>query len=440
MIQEISQIIHNGLPISYIRNDNELTKTMIFEYIKWKQIESIFDDKFYIYELDEKQMSKLLEILKKNSLVFLEKNKTILNISNQSKKQIDRKINSLSWSKINSFLTNKSWFIKTYFEGEPFFETKEIVFGKVMSAILESGGFDYQEILKIIKTDRNGIVKDLEPPMMSRIYEAFNNIANNEKFCENLMNFQFDLFPNYEEKLQDFIQTPVVDWIWSISCLWFLDNSLENLEEFREFKTWKTPWTQERADNHGQITLYALLILSKTGKLPKKAYLDWIVTEENENGEIVPNGEIKTFEVFIDEKKVEKMRKNLPKIFADMQKEYEKWLDSQEWKIELNTDIFQKYADLEREKKEIEAKQKFLKKEIDEEMQSKKVDNFKIDWVWTFFYTARKKWDYSEEIKNKESEVQEEMKVKLEEVTVLKQKFEEENEPEISLSLTCRIG
>lgn len=353
---------------------------------------------------------------------------------------MERKIKSLSWSKIHSFENFKSQFIKTYFEEEPFFETKEIIFGKVMSAILESGGFDFDEVLKIISTNRKWEFEQLETHKINQIQTAYHNIVNNDNFCENLMNFQFDLFPKYEVYLQDFMQTKIVNWVGSVCCLWFLDNALESLEEFREFKTGKAEWNQKRSDDHGQIHFYAMLIEAKTGKLPKKAYLDWIVTENNENWEIIPTWEIKTFEVEIDPKKISKLKDRIPEIFDEMQKEYEKWLVAQEWKIELQTDIFEEYANLEKEKKEIDEKQKKLKVKIDEEMKSKKVDNFKLDWIGTFFYTARKKWDYSEEIKNKESEVQEEMKVKLEEVTVLKQKFEEENEPEISLSLTCRIG
>jgi hypothetical protein len=65
-------------------------------------------------------------------------------------------------------------------------------------------------------------------------------------FCETLMNWQFDLYPTYEQKLQQFID--------GICCLGFIDNSpdivTDGLHSFREFKTGKTPWTQERADNH----------------------------------------------------------------------------------------------------------------------------------------------------------------------------------------------
>ena len=43
------------------------------------------------------------------------------------------------------------------------------------------------------------------------------------------MNFQFNLFPDYEKYLQKFIN--------NICCLGFIDNSKTDLTEFREFKT-----------------------------------------------------------------------------------------------------------------------------------------------------------------------------------------------------------
>jgi hypothetical protein len=59
--------------------------------------------------------------------------------------------------------------------------------------------------------------------------KSFDNISENENFVENLMNFQFNLFPDYEKYLQKFIN--------NICCLGFIDNSKTDLTEFREFKT-----------------------------------------------------------------------------------------------------------------------------------------------------------------------------------------------------------
>ncbi len=353
---------------------------------------------------------------------------------------MERKIKSLSWSKINSFENFRPQFIKSYFEEEPFFENKELLFWKIMSAILELNVFDFDEIINHLSKDRKWKKIELESWKIDILQKSYENISRNEEFCEKLMNWQFDLFPKYEEYLQEFIKVKPIDWIFDIYCLWYLDNSNSDLSEFREFKTGKAEWTQNRADNHWQFYFYAMLIEAKTGKLPKKAYLDWIQTEDDEDWKTIkPTWVIKTFEVEIKKEKVEELKNKLPIIFADIQKEYEKWINSQEWSLSISSEKVEKYAELERTKKEIEEKQKNLKKEIDEDMQKNKVDNFKLEWVWTFFYTARRKWDYSEEIKNKESEIEEEMKEKMKEVIEMKADFESKNEPEISLSLAFRL-
>ncbi len=73
------------------------------------------------------------------------------------------KIKSLSWSKINTFETSRSQFIKTYFEEEPFFETKEILFWKILWTIIELWSFDEDEIIRAISKDRNWEIQDKLP-------------------------------------------------------------------------------------------------------------------------------------------------------------------------------------------------------------------------------------------------------------------------------------
>ena len=63
-----------------------------------------------------------------------------------------------------------------------------------------------------------------------------------------------------------------------------------------EYKTGKTPWTQKKVDNHGQITVYDLGIYIKHGIIPNNT-LWWIPTEEDEFGNIKKaNGIPKAFE------------------------------------------------------------------------------------------------------------------------------------------------
>ena len=353
--------------------------------------------------------------------------------------QIERKIKSLSWSKISSFLDFKNQFIKTYFEEEPFFETKEILFWKVMSAVLELNSFDFDEILSHLSKDRKGNEVKIEPWKIEIMRKSFENISQNEIFSENLINFQFNLFSEYEKYVQNFVEyKPAVDWVYTICCLWFLDNAKADLSVFREFKTWKKPWTQERADNHWQLYFYALLIESVTGKIPEKAYLDWIVTEDDEDWIVRPTGDIVTFEVKIKPEKVKELKDSLPWIFNDMQKAYEKWLQDAENRIEVNESIFEEYARLEAEKKELEEKMKEKKEEIDKELKSKNLDSHKIKWVWSFYYTSKKTWKYDEKIIEAENKVKTAFEKRFEKIVEMKKQFEEKNEPIISSSLAFR--
>lgn len=342
----------------------------------------------------------------------------------------ERKIKSLSWSKINSFLEYRNNFIKTYFEEEPFFETKEILFWKVMSAILELNSFDFSEILEHLQKDRKWEFVELEKWKIDILSKSFENIVRNENFSENLMIFQFNLFPDYEKYLQKFVN--------NICCLGFLDNAKSDLTEFREFKTWKKEWDQERAENHGQIYFYAMLIEAETGKLPNKAYLDWIVTEDDEDWIVRPTGDIVTFEVKIKPEKVKELKDSLPWIFNDMQKAYEKWLQDAENRIEVNESIFEEYARLEAEKKVLEEKMKEKKEEIDKELKSKKLDSHKIEWVWSFYYTSKKTWKYDEKIIEAENKVKTAFEKKYEKIAEMKKQFEEKNEPIINSSLAFR--
>ena len=346
------------------------------------------------------------------------------------------KIKSLSWSKINSFENFRSQFIKTYFEEEPFFETKEIAFWKVLWSIIEERSFDGDDIIKALSKNRNWEYEALEDHKEKQYRNIVNLVSDDTGFCETLMNWQFDLYPTYEQKLQQFI-----DWI---CCLWFLDNSpdiaTDKIHSFREFKTWKTAWTQERADNHWQLYFYAILIEEQSWYLPQKAYLDWIVTSNDENWNIVPTWDIETFIVKIDPKKVEALKKKLPKIFKEMNEVYETWLKSKDWEDNLDIDKFEEYSGLERTKKNIEIRQKELKAEIDEDMKKNKVTTFKKEWVWNFFYMMRKKWDYTDDIKDKEEQIKEQQKQEMLEVEKQKEEYEENHDPNISYSLSFRLS
>ena len=72
--------------------------------------------------------------------------------------------------------------------------------------------------------------------------------------------------------------------IGKIECIGFLDNFDLEAKCFSEFKTGKK-WTQEKADKHGQIDMYAAMIYLKYGIKPEdlKISLIWLPTEEQQD-------------------------------------------------------------------------------------------------------------------------------------------------------------
>lgn len=73
------------------------------------------------------------------------------------------------------------------------------------------------------------------------------------------------------------------------------DTANKTLTSFKEYKTGKTAWNQDKVDKHGQITFYCVIIKTITGKIPKDIELVWAPTEELPDGRYNLTGEIKRF-------------------------------------------------------------------------------------------------------------------------------------------------
>ncbi len=69
----------------------------------------------------------------------------------------------------------------------------------------------------------------------------------------------------------------------SIDLVGYMDTYDPQKNAFREYKTGKRPWTRERVDTHGQLTMYALLLYLSMKLHPKNLviHLDWLPTKEN---------------------------------------------------------------------------------------------------------------------------------------------------------------
>ena len=158
------------------------------------------------------------------------------NKKSEQKKDVDEKIKKflkrpLSWSYINSFRYDPDeWYLK-YIEGKRGRDTGPLVFGKNVGERLASE----QDFL----------------PEVPRLKE-------------------------YEHELSV--------KIGNIQCIGFLDNFDLESKSFAEFKTGKK-WTQDKANKHGQIDMYASMIYLKYGIKPEDLNISliWLPTEEQQD-------------------------------------------------------------------------------------------------------------------------------------------------------------
>ncbi len=82
------------------------------------------------------------------------------------------------------------------------------------------------------------------------------------------------LYPVVEHKLEVKLD--------GIPLIGYIDTYDSDTHCFREFKTGKAAWTQKRANEHGQLKMYALMLylLYKAKPGSYTIHLDWIPTEE----------------------------------------------------------------------------------------------------------------------------------------------------------------
>ncbi|PZM86409.1 hypothetical protein DLH72_01005 [Candidatus Gracilibacteria bacterium] len=337
----------------------------------------------------------------------------------------EKLVRSLSWSKIYSWLNNRKQFIKTYFEGEPFFETKEILFGSCLGKMIELQEYENEDLIveECMKNFDGEIVADKRKEEILR--NSFKNISGNVKFIEKLQELEFDLFSEFENKFQDFVE--------GVCVLGYSDNCSADWKGLKEFKTGKTAWDEKRVDEHGQLDLYCLLTYLKKGYFPEDIELIWFPTSENEAGEIILTGEIKKFKFDIEKnrERILSWKEKIPKIFDEI---YEAQLDWENQKNIENTEefsenlFFQAY-ELQKEIDKLTEKQAEIKKQIEEKMKAGNLRDYKVEGIGSVFYTQRKKYNYDENVKNAEENFKK-----------LKKEFEQNNEAEIVESLSFRFS
>jgi len=155
----------------------------------------------------------------------------------------------LSWSQLNLWEQDPDEYIRQYIYGEQRPQSKEMDFGSKIAKMLEIGVMaeGYEFLIYVPKYILSEATIEIGLPHKKGI----------------------------------------------IPLLARLDSAKDDFSAFYEYKTGKSPWTQARADQNGQVTFYAMCIWLKTRQIPKCSII-WLPTIDSEGG-IKATGEIKEF-------------------------------------------------------------------------------------------------------------------------------------------------
>jgi hypothetical protein len=173
---------------------------------------------------------------------------------------------------------SKPEFYKRYILREPMFETKEQRFGKWFATEIEKQVSEYP------------IVEMLRPMLGN--------------------------YSVHEAKLESTIDTP----IGPVDVVSYFDAYDPGIGEY---KTGKTPWTQKRVNEHGQLDFYNFIL----GK-PVETTLYWLQTQNNESGGIQFTGQVQQFKREVTERDIMNIRERIIKAVVEISEYYNTIIDN----------------------------------------------------------------------------------------------------------------
>jgi RecB family exonuclease len=114
-----------------------------------------------------------------------------------------------------------------------------------------------------------------------------------------------------------------------VPTLSFLDSFQREPIAFQEYKTGKTPWTQERVDKHGQLLMYCSALRASLGAYPACVHLIWLRTQEVSvtngmlrNREIELTGEAQIFPRYFTKEELDAFDEELLKVALEISEAY----------------------------------------------------------------------------------------------------------------------
>lgn len=196
----------------------------------------------------------------------------------------------LSYSAINTWIHSPEQYKKQYFDGTPFIESPEILFGGRIARLLETRDASMDHIMKY-------------------------------SVMEQRLEFEID----------------------GVRILGFIDTFSPERCAIGEYKTGKQPWDQNRVNKHLQLDIYSLGVEHIYGKVDDLCHLIWMQTERvdvkqegrvthADSYEIRLTGQVQTFERTITKDERYACRELIVRVAHEIDAAYRAYLEEQQSK------------------------------------------------------------------------------------------------------------
>lgn len=176
------------------------------------------------------------------------------------------------------------------------------------------------------------------------------------------------------------------------SLIGYFDTSNRTFDLVIDYKTGGKPWDQERAENHKQLHLYALMVKERHSVTPRVG-IEWAETTTDLKANLVQlTGRVEKFYYRPTPAQLDQARAWIDETAHDISRHYEAWIGK-----DFDAYIFDQYAEVQAQLAHYKALEKRLKDEYTEMMQKYNLTRFEVEGG-SFSTYERKSWKYSPEV------------------------------------------
>lgn len=198
--------------------------------------------------------------------------------------------------------------------------------------ILPKGHLSFSQIVLWLGSSKETYRKKYYPEIMPQYGQSLEMAYGNEVTEAMEKNEEWCSFiPRYSTF--EFDATFVID---DVKVAAYIDNVDLELIKFREQKTGRTPWTQNKVNKHLQLDIYSMLLEARFGRVDDECELVWVKTKkkikhidlpgghfvESESNELELTGEFETFKRIITSEERQKCRELIVRVAKEISEDY----------------------------------------------------------------------------------------------------------------------